>query len=299
MPYNIGLVGCGNWSKIVTKEIEEHTNFNLKSIVCRKRNNNISKNINIFNSINEMLDNKDLDCIYIAALPETNLEVIKLSNFKKIPLILEKPLSNSYKSSLEIKKIYEANKSIILPNLSNVFSSSFNEIKKFVNLNKNKIKRVLINEGSFGQFRNKINPIWDWGFHSISLIHNLFPEDKLFESNFKEIRKNNFYGNGIVAKFNFNINKKINVRILTGNLFKNKSRVLKIILDNGKHLKCDLINHKVYLDDNLIYKNSETPLNSLLTKFNELIEQNDHNYCYSLIDSSCKTVKILEKYYNC
>ncbi len=299
MPYNIGLVGCGNWSKIVTKEIEKHINFDLKGIVCRKRNNNISKNINIFNSINSMLDNEDLDCIYIAALPETNLEVIKLINFKKIPLILEKPLSNTYQSSLEIKKIYKANKSIILPNLSNVFSNSFNEIKKFVNFNKDKIKRVLINEGSFGQFRDKINPIWDWGFHSISLIHNLFPEDKLFESDFKEIRKNNFYGNGIVAKFNFNINKKINVRILTGNLFKNKSRVLKIILDNGKYLKCDLINHKVYLDDNLIYENSETPLNSLLTKFNELIKKNDHNYCYSLIDSSCKTVKILEKYYNC
>ena len=58
------------------------------------------------------------------------------------------------------------------------------------------------------------------GFHSIS-IHNLFPEDKLFESNFKEIRKNNFYGMNR-CKFNFNINKKINVRILTGIYLKTK-----------------------------------------------------------------------------
>ena len=36
MPYNIGLVGCGNWSKIVTKEIEKHINFNLKVLSVEK-----------------------------------------------------------------------------------------------------------------------------------------------------------------------------------------------------------------------------------------------------------------------
>ena len=34
---NIGIVGCGNWSKIIIKEINNNKKFNLSSIVCRKK----------------------------------------------------------------------------------------------------------------------------------------------------------------------------------------------------------------------------------------------------------------------
>ena len=116
------------------------------------------------------------------------------------------------------------------------------------------------------------------GFQFISLIHNLFPEDKLFESNFKEIVRIIYMAMELLLNLIWLLLKMNTIH----KLFKNKSRVLKIILDNGKYLKKILL-IIVYLDDNLIYKNSETPLNSLLTKFNELIEQNDHNYCDSLM----------------
>lgn len=299
MPLNIGLIGCGNWSKVVKKEIENSEHFNLNSVVCRDNNINFSQNFKIFKNINDIFNYNHIDCLYVAAIPNINLDIIRLAITKKLPLILEKPLSNSYISSIEIKKIYKKNKIIVLPNLTHFFSGTYKEIEKFIFVNKSEIIKIIINEGNFGPFRDKINPIWDWGFHSISLIHNLFLKDNISNVKNKEIQSSSLYGNGVVTKFSFDINNKIKTKILTGNLFTKKNRVIKIILNNGNYLKCDLINHHIYINDKLIYKNSVTPINSMLTTFYNLIKKNNYNYCDNLIETSCRTINMLEKFYKC
>ena len=42
-----------------------------------------------------MIESDINDSIYVATQPSVNLEIVKLSENKKIPLILEKPISNS------------------------------------------------------------------------------------------------------------------------------------------------------------------------------------------------------------
>ena len=118
----IGLIGCGDWSYTIINEIENHKNFKLISIVCRK-NNFLYKNIKIYKSIDEMLSENTLDCIFVAANPDINFQVTNLSKKYNMPLILEKPLANSYLNCLEIEKIVTKQKIIGYPNLTNYFSN--------------------------------------------------------------------------------------------------------------------------------------------------------------------------------
>ena len=74
---NIAVVGCGNWALKIINEINIHNKFNLTSIVCRKKKENIPKTI-IFDSIDKMINSKINDSIYVAAEPKLNLEIIKL-----------------------------------------------------------------------------------------------------------------------------------------------------------------------------------------------------------------------------
>ena len=121
---NIALVGCGDWALKIIDEINNSKNYNLISIVCRK--NKIFKNkLKIFQNVEKMVESNTSDCIYVAALPKINLEVIKLIKNKNIPLIIEKPVSDSFENIKEIKKILEYNKLIIYPNLTNYFSEQF------------------------------------------------------------------------------------------------------------------------------------------------------------------------------
>ena len=299
MSLNVGLIGCGKWSNIITKEINAHKFFNLEAIVCRNKNKKFNKGIKIFSKVEEMINKSKINCVYIATTPENNLNIIKLIKKKNLPIIVEKPIANNSKSSLKLKKIFHSERIIIMPNLSNIFSECFLEIENFVKKNKFKIKRVIICEGGIGPFRDKINPIWDWGFHSISLIFKLFKKDNISEFKNKVIKKNNHFGYGLVTRFDLILNKSINVKILTGNLFKKKNRYIKIILKNNDFLMCDFINHEVFINKNLIFKSETTPLNSLFNIFYSSIKSNDFLFTEELLDTSCKTVRFLEKFYKC
>ena len=299
MSFSIGLIGCGKWSTVITKEIENSQYFNLKAIVCRNKNKEFNKSIKVFSNTEDMIDKSKIKCAYIAATPEANLNIIKLITKRNLPVIIEKPITNNFRSSLEVKKIAQRDKKIIMPNLSNIFSDCFQEIENFIKDNKFNISKIIVNEGNLGPFRQNVNPVWDWGFHSISLIFKLFKEDNISTSQNIVMRKNNYFGNGLVVKFDLIINNSIKVKILTGNLFKKKNRNLKIILKNNDFLMCDFVSHEVFINKKLIFKSKITPLSSLFKTFYKAIKSNNYLYSEDLIDTSIKTTKFLEKFYKC
>lgn len=295
---NIGIVGCGKWATILINEINKNSEFNLTSIVCRKQKIFPIK-INVYSSVNEMLLYGDIDCLFVAANPNLNLEVIELLKEKNLPTILEKPLANNYESAKEIQKWAVNNNVVLYPNLPNYFSETFIKLKKILQKNYSKIKKIIIYEGDFGPFRENIHPIWDWGFHSISLLFLLFANINLSNVRNFEIKSNNMFGIGIVNKFEFKIEKNISVKVLNGNLFNKKIRKIKIILKNNDCFENDMILHRIQYNKKIIFSNKNTPVNSLLNNFFIYLNKKDNTISRELIDVSCQTTKFLEKFYKC
>ncbi len=296
---NIGLIGCGKWSEVLSEEIRRNKFFNLNSITCKNiKNKKIDNSIYKFDNIRGCLRSNISQSLFAAAIPEVNLELVELSQKYKYPLILEKPISNTLINAKKIKKISKNKQIIILPNLTNNFTESFEKIKNFVSTNRSDISEIIIYEGSNGPYRKKINPIWDWGFHSISLIIDLFGYDNLSKINNFEIKKDNNIG-GIVTKYNILIDNKIKAKIINGNLFKKKIRKLKIKLNNKDILISDMIKNVVYFNNNIIFQNHTSPITSLLNKFYLTIKEKNYNFVEEKLDIACNTVKILEKYYKC
>lgn len=299
---NIGIIGCGDWSKKVLSEIEINKNYQLTSMVCRDntvQEKNFKNKIHIFKNIESLFDANINDCIYVAGTPDINLYVTEHAKKNKTPLILEKPLSNNYKNAQKLKYIAKKNELLILPNLSNFFSESFFFVKNFIEENFYQIQKIIIYEGGNGPFRKKIHPIWDWGFHSFSTIFKIFENNKFSEVRKLEIKNNYILEKGIITKFTFNIDSKFEVKIVTGNLFKNKIRKIKVILKNHNVLENNLINHEVFFNKKLVFQNSNSPIQSLLNQFNKEIVSQKTNLSQKLITASCKTTQRLENFYNC
>ena len=299
---NIGIIGCGNWSLKILKEIERNKNFNLRSILCRNYNLKTIKfenKIKIYENIERFFLDNINDCIYVAGTPELNLQVVYLAKKNNIPLILEKPLSNSYVNSKKLQLIAHKNKLIVLPNLTNYFSESFVYLKNYIDNNFNKINKIIIYEGGNGPFRDNIHPIWDWGFHSFSTLLKIFENKKFSQIKNKEIKKSDSNLKGIITRFNFQIESKFEIKLITGNLFKQKIRKIKIILNNNNILEHDMINHVIYLNKKIVFENSTTPIQSLFEKFNRAIKEKNTDLSQNLINISCKTIKSLEDFYNC
>lgn len=297
----IGIAGCGSWSNTVLKEIENNKNFNLKSVFCRNYNSKKVKfdnSIRIYENIESFFLENINDCIYVAGTPELNLKAVKLAIKNKIPLILEKPISNKSQNLEKIQFLTNKYKLIIIPNLTNYFSDSFYYLKNYVDNNFDDIKRIIIFEGGNGPYRKNIHPIWDWGFHSFSTLLTIF-ENKNFSNISKKEIKSNAITKDVITRFKFSVESKIDVKIISGNLFKQKIRKFKIILKNNNVLESNMIDHKIYLNKKIVFKNSITPLQSLLNSFYKTIKESDTDYSKNLINISNKTTKILEKFYNC
>lgn len=299
---NIGIIGCGDWSFKVLNEIERSKNFNFKSILCRNyniKNIKFKKKIKVYEDIEKFFYQNINDCVYVAGTPELNLHAIKLARRNNIPLILEKPISNSYFNSKKLRLIANKNKLIVFPNLTNYFSESFVYLKDYIDKNFFEIKKIIIYEGDNGPFRNNIHPIWDWGFHSFSTLLKIFEHKKFSKIKKTELKKNSSYQNRIITKFNFKIESKFEVKVITGNLFKQKIREIKIILKNNNILKLNMVSHKIYLNDKIVFKNRTSPIQSLLERFHNAIQEDNIDLSQNLINISCKTTKILDNFYNC
>jgi len=294
----IGVIGCGKWSKTVIKEINKSNRFKLKAIVCRSQNKIVeNKNIDIFNNVNDLIESNKCNCLYVAADPSVNFEIVNFIKEKPIPIILEKPFSNNYNQAKEMQEMVLKNKILLMINLPNIYSECFNEIKKIINSNLENLKEVKIVEGDFGPFRDNINPIWDWGYHSISTLIDIFGYESFSDIKIKEIKKNRL-GKDLVSKFNFKINSKIKVKVVNGNLFKHKIRKMKIYFNNYDVYEFDMINHIIFKNKNVIYSNKSSPLEALLNIFYININKK-LNTEVSRIKTACLTSKFLENFYKC
>ena len=294
----IGVIGCGKWSKTVIKEINKNHRFKLKAIVCRSQNKIAqNKDIDIFNNVNDLIESNKCNCLYVAANPSVNFEIVNLIKEKPIPIILEKPFSNDYIQAKEMQEIVLKNNILLMINLPNIYSECFNEIKKIINSNLKNLKEVKIVEGDYGPFRDNINPIWDWGYHSFSTLIDIFGYESISDIKIKEIKKNRL-GKDLVSKFNFKINSKIKVKVVNGNLFKHKIRKMKIYFNNYDVYEFDMINHIIFKNKNVIYSNKSSPLEALLNIFYININKK-LNTEVSRIKTACLTSKFLENFYKC
>ena len=297
----IGIAGCGNWSNIVLNEVENNENFILESVFCRNFNTKkirLDNKIKVFENIEKFFFENTNDCIYIAGTPELNFEAVNLAIKNKIPLILEKPIGNTSQNVEKMQFLIDKYNLIILPNLTNYFSDSFFYLKNYIDKNFDEIERIIIFEGGNGPYRENIHPIWDWGFHSFSTLLKIFENKKFSEISKKEI-KNDTFSKGIITRFKFIVESKFEVKLISGNLFKQKIRKFKIIMKNNNVLESDMINHKIYLNTNIVFENNISPLQSLLNNFYIAIKDRNNDYSKNLINISKKTTEILEKFYIC
>ncbi|NMH89509.1 Gfo/Idh/MocA family protein [Flavivirga algicola] len=136
-----GIIGCGNVTEVKSGPAYKATDgFELTAVMRRDFNkakdyaqrHNINK---VYANADDLINDNDIDAVYIATPPDTHkFYALKVVNAGKICCI-EKPMSPSYKDSLEI---YNAFKNQDLPLFVAYYRRSlprFNQIKNWLEKN--------------------------------------------------------------------------------------------------------------------------------------------------------------------
>jgi len=303
--HDIAVIGCGYWAEVVVKNIKKNHKLNFKYLVCRNKKNLTKFNkITKFTNINQLISKYQVDGIYAAAEPETNLSIVKFANQKKIPCIIEKPMATNFKDA---KKIYDyayKKKLPIFVNQSHLYDDKFLQLSKFIK-EKGKIKKILIIEGSKGPFRKNIHPIWDWGVHAIASLIKIIGNGPYYKITKKDLKKKDKHGKkGLVSKINIQLKSGLVAKIITGNLLKEKTRIIKVIFFDESFAQYNFITGDCFYFQNNKRKNFNSNLNfnqstlqTLLNKFANNIENGFNNFDLDILKISLSSILILEKYF--
>ena len=301
--HNIAVIGCGYWAEVVVKNIKKNKKLNFKYLVCRnKKNSSKFKKIIKFRNIKQLISKYQIDGIYAAAEPKTNLSIVKFAYQKKIPCIIEKPMATNTKDA---KKIYDyayKKKLPIFLNQSHLYDNKFLQLSKFIK-EKGKIKKIFIIEGGKGPFRTNIHPIWDWGIHAIASLIKITGDMPYYKITKKDLKKKDKHGKkGLVSKINIQFKSGLVAKIITGNLLKEKTRIIKVIFFDESFAQYNFItgdcfyfqnNKRNSLNADLNFKQST--LQILLNKFAISIENEFSSFDLDILKISLSSIKILEK----
>ncbi len=132
---NIAVVGIGLMGLQHVKAIHKSKKAELHSIVDISKNANIlakKYKVPLYKNINSLLNNKDFDAVIIAT-PNQLHEKHTIGFLKsKIPVLLEKPISDNIKSAEKIIKNSKKNKTPLLIGYHRRHNSIVSKVKKII-----------------------------------------------------------------------------------------------------------------------------------------------------------------------
>lgn len=110
-----GIIGSGNVVKKSGLAFNMVSNSSIVAIMGRNKESveDVSKTLkinNLYYDINEFLNHKNMNAVYIATPPGSHLEYAKKCCEAKLPTYIEKPIARNYQEALQIVNMFkEAN----------------------------------------------------------------------------------------------------------------------------------------------------------------------------------------------
>lgn len=196
---NWGIVGLGNMGYKFASSLEETNNSKLGGIASlnNQRLKNFQETFNIKNEFlyknyNELIEEKNIDAIYIATLNNSHLELIKSCAKNKKNILCEKPITLNYEEAQEARDYINRNKVFFFEAIAFRSHPQTQIVREIIN--QNEIGDITTIETSFGFKVKKINPksrlfnkdlgggsILDLGCYPLSTLNFLFNKDSKYE----------------------------------------------------------------------------------------------------------------------
>ena len=144
---NIALVGYGSFGRKYYETLNQLKIFN-KIIVYRRNKKKNSRLLSV-----ESLKNNKINLGIVATPVETHFKIAKIFLKLKIPIILEKPVSNKTEEVHKLNLLSKKNKTSVIINYSDLYNYNYLKIKKKIKKN---VSQLNINFKSNNEYKKKV-----------------------------------------------------------------------------------------------------------------------------------------------
>jgi len=201
----IALLGCGNWGKNIARNLSD-----MGYLSCvYDQNKNISEQFNqkygLPNiSIDEILQNKEIDGVVIASSAITHKELAAKSLFNDKDVLIEKPFCLSLSDAKFLSKLSTKRKRVLMAGHLLNYHNAFIKMKKIINDNViGDVVNIRAHRLALGSIRSSESVTHDLAAHDISMILSI-TQSMPYEIQVQSIHHNNNEGpDAISVKMSF------------------------------------------------------------------------------------------------
>ncbi len=267
----VAIIGFGYWGPNLVRNFFNAKNCTVSCVADLRQErlkvvNGLYPTIKTTTSINDVLNNAEIDAVIIATPVFTHFDLAKkaLQNGKNV--LIEKPMTDSSANANELIELADKNKKLLMVDHTFLYNGAVQKIKKLIDENTignvNYFDSTRIN---LGLFQPDINVLWDLAPHDISMLTH-FVKEKPYSIQATGIShtKNNIeniaymtvnYQSGMIAHFNCSWSSPVKIRqILIGGdkkmiVYNDMEPTEKVkVYDTGYNVKTDEDKMKILID---------------------------------------------------
>lgn len=168
----LALIGCGKWGVNYVDAIKALDDAEL-SIICKKSDSALPKHVTqrVTTSLDEALDS-GVHGVIISTPPESHLEISKACIERKLPFLLEKPLSLCLSECLELTTLSRESGVPFQMGHIHLYSPAYLRLREVVTNWGSTSLYITSRGGNKGPFRD-YDALYDYAPHDISMILGL------------------------------------------------------------------------------------------------------------------------------
>lgn len=233
----LALIGVGRWGGNYIRTIEQIPDIHLKYL-CAKSTINLKKFSEKYITVtnhNDLNLFPDIDGIIIASPASTHFSIATDFASSNFHLLIEKPITTSYKDALTLQKIYRNRPAIVMVGHIYLYHPAFKILHRLIK-NIGKIQYMVFEGMQYGPIRSDISCLWDWSPHDIAMMLDILQKKPLSVS---------AWGNNDMCHLKITFDNDLNVFIHNGWLSPVKKRGALIVGEKDAVLFDDTKDNKL------------------------------------------------------
>ena len=179
----VAIIGYGYWGPNLLRNFWKNSNFQVTYVVDlqQSRLNLVKRDyptITTSTNYDDVINDSSIDCIVIATPVYSHYKLAKQALKSNKHVLIEKPLTNSYRTSKELIDLAKKLKCVLIVDNTYLYTSAIQKISKIVHPKTfGQIQYIDSTRINLGKFQPDVNVLWDLATHDISICLHLLRED--------------------------------------------------------------------------------------------------------------------------
>ncbi|WML58022.1 Gfo/Idh/MocA family oxidoreductase [Neobacillus sp. PS2-9] len=174
-----GVIGCGYWGPNIIRNLDALPEVDLMYIADLNtdqlnKQKALYPHVTITTNYQDIIKDPSIDMVLIVTPVNTHYHFAKEALMNGKHVFIEKPLTNSVKSSTDLCKMAESKNLTLMVGHTFIYTSAVRKMKEIIDSGEiGEIKYISSQRLNMGLYQRDINVLWDLAPHDLSIVDYL------------------------------------------------------------------------------------------------------------------------------